>query len=422
VEAVEAFAERAMAWIRAELPGWGDERVDDRTLQNRIFDAGFGGLAFPREYGGAGLTLEHQKVFYQIADDLDRQVPTQYWVSIGMIAPLILERGSAEVRHRYLPRLLRGDIICVQLLSEPRGGSDLAGATTRITRDGDAYVLNGSKMWSTNAYLADYGLCLARSNWEVPKHRGLSMILVPLQETPGVTVRRTRMANGLLGDVCEEFFEDVVLPAENLVGEENDGWSVAQTLMIHERNQTADIGYGRLGGKGRSTAMVVERTSFAAELARLVARRGELPLHAQALADVYVDSVVANLATERTMRGLAVGSHHGPWGSVGKLRGSEDGHRAALAALAVYGADGVVWDGDQVRLDNPGTAWLTARAATIGGGTSEIQRNIISERLLGLPREPSFDRDLPFVEVLRNASKIDSRPQPTPPGNAPRGG
>jgi alkylation response protein AidB-like acyl-CoA dehydrogenase len=402
-ETVDDFAERARVWIDAHLPSWTEERIDDQVLQNRIFDAGFGGLAFPSEHGGAGLTLEHHKVFYDTADDLGRQVPTRYWVSIGMIAPVILERGSDALRRRLLPPLLRGDIICVQLLSEPRGGSDLAGATTTMTRDGDAYVLNGSKMWTTNAYLADYGLCLARSDWQVPKHRGLSMILVPLKDASGVTVRRTRMADGQMGDVCEEFFDNLVVPASNLVGEENDGWSVAQTLMFHERNQTADIGYGHLGGQGRSTAMVVDRTSIATDLAGLAEDHGQLDLHNQTLADVYVDSLVAQLASERTIRGMALGTHQGPWGSVGKLRGSEDGHRAALAAIAVHGAEGVVWDGDQVEVDNPATAWLTARTATIGGGTSEIQRNIISERLLGLPREPSVDRDLPYQQVLRDA-------------------
>ena len=405
-EPVEDFAARAGAWIDANLPGWDETRIDDRTLQNRIYDAGFGGLAIPREYGGAGLTLQHHQAFYDTADELDRQVPRQYWVSIGMIAPLLLQRGSERLKQRMLRPLLRGDVICVQLLSEPRGGSDLAGVTTRLTRDGDHYVLSGSKMWSTNAYLADYGMCLARSDWEAPKHRGLSMILVPLKDTPGVTLRRTRMADGTLGDVCEEFFDEVVLPLENLVGEERDGWSVVHTLMVHERNQTADIGYGRLGGKGRSTTMVVDRTSTAAELAAAASRHERLDLHAETIADVYIDSLVARLTGERIIRWMGFGTHQGQWGSVGKLMGSEDGHRAALTTLAVSGADAVVWDGDDEQVDRAGSSWLTARTATIGGGTSEIQRNIISERLLGLPREPSSDRDIPFKDVLRNAAKL----------------
>ncbi|WP_029429929.1 acyl-CoA dehydrogenase family protein [Blastococcus sp. URHD0036] len=404
-ESVGHFAARARTWIEDNLPTWDDEPVDDRTLQNRIYDAGFGGIAFPVDHGGAGLTLAHQRAFYDCTDELGRQVPRQYWVSIGMVAPLLLERGSEAQKREFLPQLLRGDIIMIQLLSEPRGGSDLAGATTRLTRTGDHYVLSGSKMWSTNAYIADYGICLARSNWSVPKHRGLSLVIVPLKDDPGVSVHRTRMADGELGDVCEEFFDDVVLPRENLIGDEDDGWAVVQSLMVHERNQTADIGYGRLGAGGRSTTMVVDRTAEATQLAAVARERAALDLHNQAVADAYIDSVVTRLTGDRIIRGLALGTHQGPWGSLGKLRGSEDGHRVARTRLAVLGADGVTWDGDDVQPDNAGTAWLTARIATIGGGTSEIQRNIISERLLGLPREPSFDRDVPFEEVLRNARR-----------------
>lgn len=405
MEPVEAFVERARSWLVANLPSWEEEPADDVTLQNLIFDSGFGGIAFPRQFGGQGLTLEHHTAFYDAADDLHRQLPGKYWVSIGMVAPTLLEWGSDHVKQTYLPPLLRGDIVCIQLLSEPRGGSDLAGVTTRLTGDGHHYVLTGSKMWSTNAYLADYGLCLARSHWEVPKHRGLSMILVPLKDNPAVTVRRTRMATGELGDVCEEFFDDVVLPAENLVGDENNGWSVAHTLTFHERNQTASIGYGRLGGRGRTT-MVVDRSADAASLAASAATRGLGELHATRIGQMYAETVVTRLSGERVMRGMSLGTHQGPWGSLGKLMGSEDGHRAALTNLTVLGADAVTWDGDDVLVRNHGTMWLSSRAGTIGGGTSEIQRNIVSERLLGLPREPSFDRDLPFNEVLRRATQF----------------
>jgi len=403
-ESVADFAARARAWIEASLPPLAEPVEDDVVLQNRIFDAGFGGIAFPQEYGGAGLTLEHQAAFYDLCEELGRQVPGKYWVSIGMVAPLLLERASEPLKRRFLPPILRGDIVVIQLLSEPRGGSDLAGVTTRLTRDGDSYVLNGAKMWSTNAYLADYGACLARSDPERPKHRGLSMILVPLKGTPGVSLSRTRMADGQLGDVCEEFFDDVELPVDNLIGDENDGWSVAQTLLFHERNQTAGVGYGRLGGS--RAVMVVDRSGIARELAQQAEREGTLEEHGPAIADLYIDSVVGRLTSNRVMRGGVLGTHQGPWGSVGKLLGSEQSHAAARTALAVRGADGVTWDGEEVELDNAGTDWLTARTSTIGGGTSEIQRNIISERLLGLPREPSVDRDVPFSEVLRNAARF----------------
>jgi len=403
-ETLETFISRARTWLATGLPSRRDSPVDDVALQNTIYDAGFAGIAFPKEYGGAGLTLEHHAAFYQAADELGRQLPTKYWVSIGMVAPLLLEWASDQIKREFLPRILRGDIVVIQLLSEPRGGSDLAGVSTRLTLAGEHYQLSGQKMWSTNAHLADYGLCLARSNWDVPKHQGLAMILVPLKHVDGVRVSRTRLADGSLGDVCEEFFDGLRIPASNLVGAEGDGWAVARALMAHERNQTAGVGYGYLGGAD-TRVMVVDRSEFAADLMATARARATLAAHGQTLADVYVDSLVTSLTSARIMRGQMVGTHDGNWGSAGKLLGSEDGHRAARAHLETLGADGVVWDGDTIENENAGTAWLLARTSTIGGGTSEIQRNIISERLLGLPREPSFDRDVPFSQVRSSAAK-----------------
>jgi alkylation response protein AidB-like acyl-CoA dehydrogenase len=149
-----------------------------------------------------------------------------------------------------------------------------------------------------------------------------------------------------------------------------------------------------------------ERSVGATDLAAVARRQHRLDLLAQGIAETYIEALVSRLTSERIMRGMAVGTHQGPWGSLGKLQGSEASHRAALVRLGVDGADGVVWDGEEVRHDNSGSAWLSARIGTIGGGTSEIQRNIVSERLLSLPREPSFDRDLPFNEVMRKATEF----------------
>jgi len=235
LEPIDAFRARARTWIDAHLPHREGPAVASRALQQLLFDHGFAGIAFPAAYGGAGLTLEHQKAFFDAVDELRRQVPSAYTVSVGMIGPTILEHASHQAKLRFLPPLLRGDEVWVQLLSEPRGGSDMAGAITRLVRDGATYVLNGAKMWSTGAAEADYGLCLCRSDWDVPKHRGLSMIAVPLTGTPGLSVERIRAASGVPGDFCQEFFDDVVLPAENLIGEECAGWAVAQEMSAHDR-------------------------------------------------------------------------------------------------------------------------------------------------------------------------------------------
>lgn len=409
-ETVDTFGVRARDWIVANLPSAEEPPADPRELQNRIFDGGFAGIAFPSEYGGAGLTLDHHRVFFDLAAELGRQVPAgTYMVSIGMLGPTILDHGSEEAKRRFLPPLLRGDEVWMQLLSEPRGGSDMAGAMTRLTRDGDSYVLNGSKMWSTGAHHADYGLCLCRSDWDAPKHRGLSMIAVPLQGTPGVVIEQTRAANGELGEFCQEFFDDVVLPVGNLIGEESNGWAVAQTLLFHERNATADIGYGyglgSAAGLRQRSGRGAPGTTGPEALSRAARERGVIDAVGQSIADAYIASVVNPLTGARIMRGMKLGTHQGQWGSLGKLQGAVSGHEQALTALAALGPDGCIWDGDEVKLANVGTEWLGSRGGTLAGGSNEMQRNIVSERLLGLPREPSFDRDLPFNEVLRNLGK-----------------
>ncbi|MCY4193166.1 MAG: acyl-CoA dehydrogenase family protein, partial [bacterium] len=302
---------------------------------------------------------------------------------------------------RFLPPLLRGDDLWIQLLSEPRGGSDMAGARTRLTRDGDSYVLSGSKMWSTGAHQSDYGLCLARTDWEAPKHRGLSMIAVPLAPaTPGLVVQQTRSADGTMGDFCEEFFDDIILPSENLIGEENSGWAVAQTLLFHERNAVANVGYGYIGwDQSESSADAYEPRS----LIGVARQRGVdgSALIRQLIADVFIEETVLPLTSARVMTGMTLGTHEGQWGSLLKLQESEAAIEKVRAALAACGAEGVIWEGDDIELDNPGTEWLLARGGTLSGGSSEMQRNIISERLLGLPREPSVERGLACNEVLK---------------------
>ncbi|MCY4162797.1 MAG: acyl-CoA dehydrogenase family protein [bacterium] len=406
-ESIADFSSRATEWISANLPSTDDPPQNPIELQRCLFDNGFAGIAFPAEYGGAGLTLEHQKVFYDLAREMGRQVPTGtgLMVSVGMLGPTLLEHGSHEAKAKFLPRLLRGDDLWIQLLSEPRGGSDMAGARTRLTRDGDSYVLSGSKMWSTGAHVSHYGLCLARTDWEAPKHRGLSMIAVPLDTgTEGLVVQQTRTADGTLGEFCEEFFDDVALPAENLIGEENTGWSVAQTLLFHERNAAANVGFGYTGWEQSSSRRAGYEPGRLEDLIRTARARGTDGDSSvrQLIADVHIDNTVVPLTSDRIMLGMSLGTHQGQWGSLLKLQYSEGAVERVRAALAVSGAEGVIWDDDEVELDNPGTSWLLIRGGTLAGGSSEMQRNIISERLLGLPREPSVERGIPFNEVIRN--------------------
>jgi alkylation response protein AidB-like acyl-CoA dehydrogenase len=407
MESLGTFGERARAWIEDNLPPADDQSLTDRELQAQIFDAGFAGIAFPKQYGGTGLTLEHQRVFFDTAGALGKRVPSGYMVSIGMLGPTLLEHASETLKLRHIPRILRGDEEWMQLLSEPSGGSDMAGALTRLTRDGETYVLNGSKMWSSGALHADYGLCLARTDWDAPKHRGLSTIAVPLQHTPGLTIDPIRAVTGIPGHFCTEFFDNVVLPAENLVGPENGGWAVAQTLLYWERLATAGAGHGyglsgttadEAGYGGRGIRVLID-----AARARNANRNGAIR---QEIAQSYIERTVSRYANDRVMTGQRTGHFKGQWGSLLKLHLGADSPVQGKIGLAVSGADGVIWDGDEQVTGNVGETWLQSRGISIAGGSNEMQRNIVSERLLGLPREPSFDRDIPFNEVLSNRANF----------------
>jgi alkylation response protein AidB-like acyl-CoA dehydrogenase len=403
LEDIGAFRARASAWVEANLPLASEDRREDLELQHRLFDAGFAGIAFPREYGGAGLTLAHQKAFYEVSSRF--QTPLGSGVSIAMLGATLLDHGSEELKRRHLPKILRGDETWIQLLSEPSGGSDMAGAMTRLTRDGDDFVLNGSKMWSSGAATADYGMCLARSDWDVPKHRGLSMIAVPLRHS-GITIEPTRGVVGRTTHFCQEWFDDVVLPAGNLIGEENQGWTVAQTLLFHERNATAGIGHGwGLMGEGSSRGADPVAQLVAVARARGVA--GDTAVR-RLIAETHIQHAVASLGNERIMTGMRTGHYKGQWGSLLKLNLGIMNPQLAQMALDVTGVHGLIWSGDATEGDNAGEAFLNSRTMAIAGGSNEMQRNIVTERLLGLPREPSFDRDLPFNEVLKRRQRFTS--------------
>jgi alkylation response protein AidB-like acyl-CoA dehydrogenase len=415
VEDLDGFRARARSWIRANLEplesrnlNWLDVEVE-RDLQAKMFDAGFTGFAFPRECGGTGLTAEHQKAFFEEAAAY--VTPTYFGVSIGMLGATILDVGTEAQKRRHLPAILRGDEIFVQLLSEPSGGSDLAGALTRATRDGDTWVINGSKIWTSGAHVATHGLLLARTNWDVAKHRGLSMFIVPLGDHPGVTIEPIKQVNGD-SDFCQEFFADVVIRADALLGDENQGWSVAQRLLFHERNTGAGIGIGH-GYMGNRTAGV-RSGSFdqrVAQLLEVAAGRGtdRDPAVRQLIGRVCSDMLARDFLRARIMSGQRAGKLEGAWGSLLKLGEGMDSPMLAERGLAIAGSLGVIWT-DEEPGGELGDDWLYSRGISIGGGSNEMQRNIVSERLLGLPREHDPSRELPFSEIQRR--RRDSGRQP----------
>jgi alkylation response protein AidB-like acyl-CoA dehydrogenase len=402
MESLEEFRSRARAWIVTNLrplsaaTGESDMRTE-HALQIKLAEGGFAGIAIPKEYGGAGLTLDHQRVW---AEEIrGYETPMSYCVSIGMMLPTIMDHGSEALKARHIPRMLRGDETFIQLLSEPGGGSDMAGAQTRATRKGDGYVISGSKMWSSGADSATYGICLARVNWDAQKHQGLGMFVVPLKDK-AVTITPIVPANG--GKVRQfiEYLDDVVVPDEYVLGHEGQGWVVAQRLLFHERNATVGLGYGYgLGGsEGGRLSKEVDTT--------YVARRSGAindPAFASTIADNHIALVVAEQLSERLGEGMRRGKLVGGWGSLSKLGLGVDTPLSAEAALAVAGAEGVVWTG-QGPAPEVAMSWLVSRGISIAGGSNEMQRNIISERLMGLPKDPGDQNTAPFSELMKRRS------------------
>src|SRR6266496_1057642 len=247
VESVEAFRQRAREWIPANLARSTDvvaeddgggprdeaEWLHDRELQKKLYAGGFAGICYPKEYGGLGLTPAHQRAFNQEVAGYEMPMllntPT-----FTICCPTILDMGSEEQKREHLSAAIRGERVFVQFLSEPTSGSDLAGATTRATRDGDVLLVSGSKIWSSGAYAADYALCMTRADWDAPKQRGLTMLIMKVHQ-PGVQIHRIKQVNGS-DEFCQEFFENVEVPVANVVGEINGGWAVATRQLFHERN------------------------------------------------------------------------------------------------------------------------------------------------------------------------------------------
>jgi alkylation response protein AidB-like acyl-CoA dehydrogenase len=410
-ESVEAFRLRARAWLAEHMPRLPDARpvaraedaavwVRDRELQRMLWDGGFAGICFPKEYGGLGLTIEHQHAFTE--ESLPYEMPVHLNVpNFSILAATLVDYGTHEQKARYLPAILKGEQQWVQFLSEPTGGSDLAGCVTRADRDGDEWVLNGSKIWSTAAMSATHAMCLARTDWDAPKHRGLTMFIMEIHQR-GVQVEPIKQVNGSL-EFCQEFFDDVVLPTDAVVGDVNDGWSVAQTLLAHERNA---VGGGSPYVSGRNYLAEGADGARDTTLTTLVAALGiaDDPVARQLVAEAHVLDVVQRGLVQRVTLGMANGALVGQAAAITKLFSATSGVRKTEIALTLAGADAVTWPVGQ---DTPGREagepFLQRQALCLAGGSNEIQRNIIAERVLGMPREWAADRDIPYKDVRRNA-------------------
>ena len=346
-----------------------------RSWAQKVYDAGFAWITGPVEYGGRGLPSEYASAYRSIASEYATPSLSVYGIGLGMVAPTILAHATEEVKQAYLPKMWRGDIVACQLFSEPGAGSDLASLSTRAERDGDEWILNGQKVWTSGAHLSAIGEIICRTDPTLPKHRGLTGFVVDMH-APGVEVRPLRQMTGG-ASFNEVFFTDVRVPAPHLLGEVNGGWTVALTTLMNER---AAIGSGGGGVNSPVTTRLLE--------AARVFGRNQDPLVRQQLAQIVINERVANYTTQRALARFAAGELPGPELSLAKMALTANMVRSYEAMSSILGpslvADTGTW----------GTyAWnqylLGAPGMRIAGGSDEVMRNIVGERVLGLPKEPA---------------------------------
>jgi alkylation response protein AidB-like acyl-CoA dehydrogenase len=382
--AEEAFRAELRAFLEANLPrgaiagasgaGAMDELVAlDRRFQKELFDAGYAGLSWPREYGGRGASLIEQIVFLEETARAKAPLPVNL-AGLTMAGPVLIKHGTPEQKERFLRPILRCEEIWCQGFSEPGAGSDLAALRTSAVLDGDDFVVNGQKVWTSFAHYADWCMLLARTDPAAPKHRGISFLLVDMR-SPGITIRPLRQISGD-DDFNELFFDNVRVPRGNLIGEVNGGWDIAITCLMHER---ATLTFQR---------QLQSRTAWSEMLGRLSADTRRDPVARQRLAQIHCESEIIRLTAYRNLTVQLRGLPPGPEGSIEKLFWSEMYQRQLELMLELLGPYAQLMPGSARAVDDG--RWphlfLYSRGRTIAAGTSEVQRNIVAQRVLGLPR------------------------------------
>ncbi len=383
----EAFRAECRAWLRANLPweyGVGlpplfDDLAEEveflRGWQHQLAEAGFVGVTWPETYGGRNAGPLHH---YIVQEELARSRAPELVGRIGvnLVGPTVLAHGTDGQKRRWLPSILDARALFCQLFSEPDAGSDLAAVSTRAVRVDNGWELHGQKVWTSYAQFADWGLCLARTDPEAPKRRGISAFMVDMR-APGIDIRPLRQITDE-ADFNEVFFDGVFVADDQLIGPLDGGWAVSGSTLTQER--------------GTNPRQLVIHTQLLDELFRLATERGLAtdPRTEQALAQAFVELRLFQLQNWRSLSRLAHGRELGPEAATAKLYWSEMSQRLHHTAMEILGDEAPLWRGAD---HNPGDgrwqrSWLYYRAASIFAGTNEIQRNIIAERTLGLPREP----------------------------------
>ncbi len=361
-----------------------------KQWQSTRFDNGFGWITGPTEYGGAGLTPAHERAYSSVEREYRTPSLGVFQIGLGMVAPTILAHATPAAKERYLRPLWRSDIVACQLFSEPGAGSDLASLQTKAERDGDEWVITGQKVWTSGAQFSDIGEIICRTDPGLPKHKGLTGFIVDMR-AKGVEIRPLRQMTGG-ASFNEVFFNEVRVPADHILGAENDGWGVALTTLMNERASIGAMGGGE--------------TSMFVRLLGMIRHYGldRDPLIREQLADLYATSRIAGLTTQRAMDKIRAGQTPGPEMSIGKMALVNNQKKINDLVARVLGvklqADSGEW----------GTyAWsqllLGAPGMRIAGGSDEVMRNIVSERVLGLPKDVGIDSKSPFRDLKVGTQK-----------------
>lgn len=390
----EEFRTRFKEWLADNAPEsfirrsfrepttWEEKASEYRRFQRVLFDAGYAGINFPKTYGGAEGTVMQNMIISELAGPIYLQ--TLGWchiISLGLAAPTILAWGNEDQKLEFLPKTLGGDIVWCQGFSEPNAGSDLASLSTRAVKERDHYVINGQKIWSSFAHIADWCILLARTDPSAVKHRGLSFFLMDMR-LPGVQVRPIKNISGD-AEFNEIFLEDVRVPETLLLGSEGDGWKVALTTLGHERY---------LGEVAMASTFFREYEDLVS-LAKRFQIDGrpasENPIVRQRLAQTFIELSVMRCNGYRSMSRIARGESPGPEGSIGKLFWSHMHQQMTELAMDILGPFHQLCDSIPYQVDSRSWQFLFLRSKgnTIEQGTSEIQRTIIGERVLGLPKD-----------------------------------
>jgi alkylation response protein AidB-like acyl-CoA dehydrogenase len=377
-----AFAAEARAWLAANVPpAWRRDhcwtRSDDplwreiaREWQRMLYDGGWIAISWPKEAGGRGATVIERWLFEEELDRAGAPYPPGS-ANVDMIGQALLRHAAPAQRERFLQRLLSGEDWWCQGFSEPGAGSDLGGLRCRGERRGDEYVVNGQKVWTSHAEVADWCFLLCRTEIDQPKHQGISLLLVDMK-SPGITVRPLTQMTGET-EFCEVFFEDVLVPAELMIGAPGAGWQIAMGILQHERGPVWTFTFQRK--IRRSLSELVRRVREHPASAGI-----DDPLVRQKLAQSFIDVQLLKLMGYRSLTHILRTGHPGPESSLEKVLGSETDQRLQEAAMGFFGPHVALEDAPNLR------DYLYSRSETILGGTSEIQRNVIAQRILGLPR------------------------------------